>query len=170
MIRYSQMWTLSRMFFEYWQTTPAPKIAASGVFFSMPSLQLRRNICYSRSFGRTSNKALESTLPTVGFFSCDFRVLVNSIGISYFLFIHSFPRCGKKILSKGIAKHIRQVHEVDQRIICGKESIFYTPITLFTSNPSALFPIKKTVLHNRYTWIKDLCGKVSSNIHMHKYQ
>lgn len=43
------------------------------------------------------------------------------------------PRCGKMILSKGIAKHIRQVHEVDQRVIC------------------------------------DLCGKVSSNIHMHKY-
>lgn len=43
------------------------------------------------------------------------------------------PRCGKMIMSKGIAKHIRQVHEQSQSLIC------------------------------------EMCGKVSSNIHMHKY-
>lgn len=42
-------------------------------------------------------------------------------------------QCGKLIQSKGMAKHIRQIHEIDQKVIC------------------------------------DLCGKVSSSIHMHKY-
>lgn len=43
------------------------------------------------------------------------------------------PQCGKLIQSRGMAKHIRQIHEIDQRVVC------------------------------------DLCGKVSSSIHMHKY-
>lgn len=73
-------------------------------------------------------------------FSCHHYSCAESFATAQLLEEHQIkhskvpcPRCGKMILSKGIAKHIRQVHEVDQRVIC------------------------------------DLCGKVSSNIHMHKY-
>lgn len=82
------------------------------------------------------------------------------------------------ILSKGIAKHIRQVHEVDQRVIChlcGKVKFgfrrgFFEFAGLSNKN-------QREIAFFRYFSVRkylndiQICStnKVSSNIHMHKY-